>query len=347
VQEPEPEHKRSVKERRTEAVAKARARAEDLLHRAEASRPTSRLIDIAFGSYERDTEVGGGILAGAVAFRVFLFIVPFVFFFVVAFGLLADATGRSVADALDQAGIVGLLGTTIKNVGDQSVWSRVTVLVISGVALFAGARNLFKVLTIVHVLIWRLPRTRVRRQVRAACLLVVVVLGALILVQLVNRLHDRSFPAWVVGTAVFMLVPAGLWLLASLRLFPHPPEAGWRDLLPGAVLVGVGIEALHVFTVVYLSNSFQRKSNTYGAIGGSLSLLLWAYVVGRILAAAPVVNAAAWRRAHVLGLPPPPPVPPSRDGAKDALPPPTATDRQPPPVDSDGLPPPRVAVPPG
>ena len=52
------------------------------------------MIDVAFRSYERDAEVGGGIMAGAVAFRVFLFFVPFVFFFVAAFGLAADAARR-------------------------------------------------------------------------------------------------------------------------------------------------------------------------------------------------------------------------------------------------------------
>ena len=322
VEEPDRERKRSVKEKGTEAIAKARARAEELRIKAEANRPRSRAIDIAFGSYERDTEVGGGILAGAVAFRVFLFIVPFVFFFVVAFGLIADAVGTTAASAAHRAGIAGLLGSTIKNVGDQSIWSRLTILGASGFALVLGARNLMKVLVIIHVLIWRVPRVRVRRQVRAVALLVVSVLGALALAQVTNRLHDNSFPAWVFATSAFMLVPASLWLVASLKLFPHPPELDWRDMVPGALLVGVGIEALHVFTAVYISHSFERKSETYGAIGGSLSLLLWAYVVGRILAASPVVNAVVWRRAHAHDLPPP--VVPN-------LPPPVVADLPPPP----------------
>jgi len=305
VEEPEGDQKRSVKERGTEAVAKARARAEELLSQAEANRPRSRLIDIAFGSYERDAEVGGGILAGAVAFRVFLFIVPFVFFLVVSFGLVADAVGASVTTVTHRAGIAGLLATTIRNVGDQSVWSRLTILGISGVALVLGARNLIKVLTVIHVLIWHVPRVRVRRQARSVGLLILSVLGALVLAQLTSKLQDRSFPAWVFATSLFMLIPAGLWLVASLRLFPHPPELGWRDMVPGALLVGVGIEALHVFTVVYISHSFERKSETYGAIGGSLSLLLWAYVAGRILAASPVLNAVVWRRTHANQLPPP------------------------------------------
>ena len=47
----------------------------------------------------------------------------------------------------------------------------------------------------------------------------------------------------------------------------------------------MGVEALHIFTVVWIVRSFESKSETYGAIGGSLSILLWAYFLGRILSA--------------------------------------------------------------
>ncbi len=90
------ETKRTLATRGTEAVAKAKSKAEDLRARAEASRPHSAVVDIAFGSYEHDTQVAGGILAGAVAFRIFLFIVPFVFFVVVGFGLYAEAANTPV-----------------------------------------------------------------------------------------------------------------------------------------------------------------------------------------------------------------------------------------------------------
>ncbi len=288
------------------------------------------MIDVALRSIEHDAEVGGGIMAGAVAFRIFLFFVPFVFFFVTAFGLIADAFNRQPRELASDTGIAGLLASSITTVSDQSIWSRVTILAVSGFALVLGSRSLIKVLHLVHLLIWRLPRARPRNQVKATGGLILALLLNLIIVQLLNRLEDRSFPGWVVGTALYMVFPAALWLLASVKLFPHPPEAGWRDLLPGALLVGVGVEALSIFTVVWISHSFESKSETYGAIGGSLSILLWAYVLGRIIAAAPVVNAMMWRRGHpavpplfpppiarVLSRPPrPPALPPGRCPAR-------------------------------
>lgn len=308
------EAKRTLATRGSDAVAKAKSKAEDLRARAEASRPHSAVVDIAFGSYEHDTQVAGGILAGAVAFRIFLFIVPFVFFVVVAFGLYAEVINKPVAEATEEAGIVGLLATTITNVGDQSFWSRVTLLVISGFALVSGARGLLKSLNAVHIIVWRLPRTRLQHQPLLVGGLILALLMTIVIAQLTNALQEVSFPGWVLGTAGFILIPAAIWLFASLKVFPHPPEADWRALLPGALLVGAGIELLHVFTVVWIIHSFERKSETYGAIGGSLALLLWAYIVGRIFAASPVLNAVMWRRGSTLPLPPPePPLPPPAD----------------------------------
>jgi uncharacterized BrkB/YihY/UPF0761 family membrane protein len=322
--EPDAEGKRSLRARGTEAINKAKARGEELLTRAEARRPGSAIIDVAFRSYEQDTHVAGAILAGAVAFRVFLFVVPLVFFIVAAAGFVAEALGRSAPDVLESARVTGLLAGTITDIGSQSLWTRLSILGVSAFALLTGTRSLIKVLTIVHQLVWILPRTRPRNQTKLVGGTILAVLLGLVLVQVLSLVEDVSFAAWLVGTVLYMAVPAGLWLFASWKVFPHPEGTTWQDFLPGAILVGIGVEALHVFTVVWISRSFESKSEAFGAIGGSLSILLWSYVMGRIMAAAPVLNAAAWRRTHVEPVPaplppptpaagtPPPPPPPSR-----------------------------------
>ena len=164
-----------------------------------------------------------------------------------------------------------------------------------------------------------------------------------------------SFPAWIVATLAMTLIPAGLWLLASLRFLPHPAGAGWHDLLPGALFVGLGVEALHVFTVVWVSRSFESKSETYGAIGGSLALLLWAYVVGRVLAGSAVLNAVVWRRHHPMDdMLPAAPAQPWPAPTSPAVPPPPGVATWPGsvlappsllPASEPGLPPPHLPPP--
>jgi uncharacterized BrkB/YihY/UPF0761 family membrane protein len=136
---------------------------------------------------------------------------------------------------------------------------------------------------------------------------IVSVTCLLVLVRLILWLRDESFIAGFTAEVLFIVVPAGIWLLVSYRFFVHAPEAGWRDLLPGAILVGIGAQVLHFVTVYWITHLFASKSATYGAIGAALAILFWAYLLGRLLAASAVVNAAAWHQRHPRPLPPPPP----------------------------------------
>ena len=103
---------------------------------------------------------------------------------------------------------------------------------------------------------------------------------------------------------LFIAVPASLWLVLSLRFFAHAPGASWRDLLPGAVLVGIGIQVVHLVTIYWITYLLESKSETYGAIGVALAILFWAYLLGRVFAAAAVLNAAAWQQRHTVTSPP-------------------------------------------
>jgi uncharacterized BrkB/YihY/UPF0761 family membrane protein len=290
-------------------IARVKARAVALREQAEARRSSSAFFDVGFIALEHDGLVGGGILAGAVAFRIFLFVVPFVFVLVAGFGLAADAANESPQQLAKNSGITGILASTIKTVDNQSFGTRLTIFLVGGYALIVTARTLVLVLNAVHVLVWRLPRTRLARQARATFGLLLVVVVGLILLRLESSLRELSPLLFVVDSLVSLFVLTVVWTWASLHVFPHPVGMLATDVLPGALFVAVGFEAMRVFTVTYVSWSFEHKSETYGAIGGSLTLLLWAYVLGRIIAASVVLNAAYWLRRHgTLGqLPPPPP----------------------------------------
>jgi membrane protein len=253
-------------------------------------------VDVTVGAVEHDAAVGGGILAGAVAFRVFLFLVPFAFVLVSGFGFAADAAGRSPRDLAESAGAAGLIASSIDSVSRGSTSTRLTVLLAGGFALVVAARTLIRVLAVVHVMVWGVRPAKLRRSARATTGLIFVVAMGLAMIQALSYVRHRSPAAWTVGTVVFIAVPAAAWLLAALAIFPHAEGAGWRDLLPGAVLVGVGLQALHIFTVVWIARALEHKTEAYGAIGTSLALLLWAYVLGRILTGSAVLNATLWRR---------------------------------------------------
>ena len=59
-------------------VAVAKDKAEDTRLRLEAARPDHASVDVAFNTIEHDAERGGGLIAGALAYRFFFWVLPFV-----------------------------------------------------------------------------------------------------------------------------------------------------------------------------------------------------------------------------------------------------------------------------
>jgi len=284
---------------RAKALAESvKARGLDEYEHLQERRETSRTIDSVFTAAEHDEHVGGGILAAAVAFRLFLFMVPLVYVLVVVFGIGADAAGESSQDLASSAGAVGLLARSFASVAGGSLWERLVALGVGSFALFLTTRSALKVLRVTSGLVWDVPIQKLERPTRATGIFLAVIIAALGLIQLIGVLDGVSLVAGIIATALFILVPAGLWVLFSLRAFPHAEEAGWKAMVPGSLLVGIGIQLLHLFTVLWIARLVDSKSETYGAIGVALALLFWAYLTGRIFMAGMVVNASQWYRSH-------------------------------------------------
>jgi uncharacterized BrkB/YihY/UPF0761 family membrane protein len=268
-----------------------RSRVEDAL---TARREHSTVIGAGFDIAELDTHVGGGILAGAVAFRFFLFMVPFVYILFTAVGLASTAANEDPATLAKTLGITGVLASAILNSQDISALSQFLLVLGASFALIWTANSLVKTLYVVHWLIWGVPRLKpigfrtIGTTIGLAGLLTVLAVAT-------NVVRTDAGP---LGSLLVALVVMGVsfaaWWWVSWRL-PHAPVEA-RQLIPGAVLVALGVEALHLITTYWIGHLVARKSNTYGAIGIALAVLLWVYVLGRIIVASAGVNAALWRR---------------------------------------------------
>jgi uncharacterized BrkB/YihY/UPF0761 family membrane protein len=266
--------------------------------RLEALRPRSRTIDSAFVALARDTESGGGVLAAAVAFRVFLFVIPYIFGVIALFDVAGSVSGKDPRSVARSWGIGGLMAqavhaSTSHLSGSGRLFALVGVLV---VVLLAG-RALLKTLRIVHGLVWRVPVRKPARPTRAALVIVALTTVSLLLSATIERLRTVSTLGELGAIILYTAIPSAIWLLVELAM-PHAANAGWKDLIPGAVLFGVAVLGLHLFTVYWVADLIKRKSATYGAVGSALALLLWAYVFGRIMTASAVLNASLWARVH-------------------------------------------------
>jgi len=261
----------------------------------EARRADSASIDTALQAVERDAQSGGGVLAAAVAFRLFMFLVPYAFVLVTGFGLSSTAAGQVPKDAAQSAGIGGLLASAVGSTSTMSLANRLLALVLGGIALAFTARSLVTVLRIVNRLIWGVTPSG-HASPWAPLILIgytTVLFGFL---DLAAWLGSQSLAMRFIAILLTTVTAGTAWLLASLWL-PRE-ECQWWELLPGALIVGVGAGVLHLLTITYVAHVVSRKSSLYGAIGIAVALLLWTYFAGRLLTASIAANASLWRRRH-------------------------------------------------
>src|SRR5262245_33729001 len=138
--------------RRRAWVAAAQARAQRAAERAELERGRHGSVDALFEMIDRDSDVAGGIIAGALAYRLFVWLLPLVLVVVVGLGIAADTTSESPEQAADKVGLAGLVSQSIAGAADSS--ARWYALLVGIPVLLFTTRSVLRALIGAHRLVW-------------------------------------------------------------------------------------------------------------------------------------------------------------------------------------------------
>lgn len=272
-------------------LARSRAAAERVTDRYQqlAARRSVFGLPLTFLSRYRDRN--GILLASAVAFRLFLWLMPLSLLFA---GVLAGVAGSHEGAArtmTNAAGISGAAGQEVVSAlqdGHRSWWIAV---VIGGAGALWGAKSLLRSLWLVHAHAWLIsaPRPRLGQVVVTAFVFAGAWAGLVVTGAAAPRI-DRAMPGGLILAMVVEVAAAtGIWLAVSMRL-PHRRTA-WYDLLPGATLVGLSFTVLHAASRVYIPRKLKQSSELYGALGVAAVILAWLLLIGQVIVAAALVNA--------------------------------------------------------
>ncbi len=290
----EPETHLSRRQRAKEQVVAMQVRAKRLAERAQAERQSHASVDAVFEMADHDSEVGGGIMAGALAYRLFIWLLPLALVAVAGLGIAASASSNTPEHEADALGLAGLVSSSIASAANSP--NRWYALLIGIPILIYTTRSLLRTLIVVHRLVWSDVRAAVPKPKLAATMhLLAALLGLLIASALASAARSLS---GVGGLLVTLLIPApyaALWLLISMRL-PHR-DAVRRALVPGALLFGFGLEALHIVAAYVIAPYAASKQGTYGSLGIAAALLLGLFLISRLVVASAVLNATLWQRA--------------------------------------------------
>ncbi len=280
-------------ERWRERTKQAKSRG---LTRLEAERAKRVSVRLAFDLYERDRAFAGGLLAGGIAFRLFLWFLPFALLMIVLIGSLADGLDRPASELAQDSGLsVALAGLVDQAVG-ESARGRVYLGFLGAVLLIWSGIAVARSLRLVSRLAWGLASVRPMKAVKASLAVAGIMLGVLGVQWVNNRLQGGPLAADAVAfiVAILALVALMTWLLSAL---PRPPDVPWTAMIPGAILMTAGLVILRLLTIVYFAGRLESADDLYGGLGLAAVFLAWLYIIGRTLVASISLNPTLWR-AH-------------------------------------------------
>jgi membrane protein len=269
-----------------QAAAWSKAMARRASERASHARQSHATVDAGFRSGERQRRVAAMVLAGGIAYRVFFWMLAISVLFSGVLGffdpeevrttLVDHGAGAWIADAVAQ----------LTNSADGDEW---WLLPIGCWLVLWTGYTCSKAFVLAHATIWRLEAPRLDKPLRAALLFNVVALGFILAIAAARWVREQDDVAGLFTTMVVVGVFFLIWLFVSRRL-PNNARM-WFELAPGALLVAVGLQAVHLFTVYFLGPKLNGATELYGLVGVVTTLLFWLYLGGRLIIAGAALNA--------------------------------------------------------
>jgi hypothetical protein len=240
------DYARSVEDKRASRRAKVAARKAEAAARLAELRGRAEEIpagSAALQALRSEHDAGGGLIAGGVAFRFFLWLVPF--------GLVVASIG-SLWGEYDEAGLESAarefgLGAAAAEAAAESLQTgernAVIVLVIGFVSLAWFTLGVLRAANISYALAWRLEVPKIHRPLGAIALPNGMLVLAFAASVATAWLREQIVTTAVLGALIATVATTSIALYA-MWLLPHRASHPF-ELLPGAVIVGVGHQYGH------------------------------------------------------------------------------------------------------
>jgi uncharacterized BrkB/YihY/UPF0761 family membrane protein len=284
----------SLRERADAAKRRADGARRSIEARAESLRARHASVRLAYAAFESDRRQAGALLAGGIAYRLFLWLLPTALSVVGLVGLVADLSSRSPEQVAHDAGFGAALVVTVAQAANRSGSGSLYLLLLGAVLTLWAGRSVVKALRLTSAVAWRLQPTPLERSILASVTYTAIAIGLMLLPSVLPLLHRGPFGLDVIVELATLtgLVALSVWMQSIL---PHPEGAPWKAFVPGAIMLGVGVDLLRIVTRVYFAGRLGRVDDLYGALGLAAVFMAWLYLAGRLIVASFAVSATRWR----------------------------------------------------
>ena len=230
--------------------------------------------------------IASSVLAGGFAYRLFLWLLPFG---LLVGGALGLSNAESTEDAVEGGGIPGAIsnavGDAARSAESESWWLLAVGVPLLLWAGFTGA----KAIVLIHSLIWdeSPPKPRPLQSSLAFTGMAIAFMAAVAVTWSLRG----GWPG-LLAPLVTVVPLAALWVLVALHL-PHR-DATWRELVPGALLVAVGFQAMHQTVTYFLVPKLEKSTSLYGSLGATTTFLFFMYLTSILVVLSAVLNSSLY-----------------------------------------------------
>ncbi|HUK96613.1 MAG TPA: YhjD/YihY/BrkB family envelope integrity protein [Gaiellaceae bacterium] len=282
-------------------LADARTKGEELravgLRAAETARERVPGGPAIFESLERERAAGSNLLAGGLAYRLFLWLVPLGLVLAALGSFWAGSDRRGVVHTAREFGISGAAARSARAAFTEGAHSKWYLLALGIVFLEWFGIGAVRALRITHQIAWADRGGKLHNPLGASLLFTTAVVAVSLIgfgSQWVRHNSSGLFGVLVLVGMFAVYAGVAVW---AMSLLPHG-KAPALALLPGAVLAGIGMILVQAFVSVYLAPKLERQPQLYGALGAATVILLWLYIIARLVVSAAFLNATLWDRRN-------------------------------------------------
>jgi membrane protein len=239
----------------------------------------------------RFSDIHGTGLASALTLTLFLSLFPLLLVAAAVAGFL-QAKGTDVAGrVIGELGLTGTAAETVQESVGKAAQSRratsiigVVGLLWSGLGLGAGVQQALNS-------VWKVEGRGIKDKAIGLAWIggaAILFVGSTAVTAAVGWLPDGLAPIALVGS---FAASFGLWVW-TLKWLPNL-RLGFRDVLPGAIVGAIGLEALKLIGAVWVPRAVASSSQMYGTLGVVFAILAWLLVFGRLVVYSGVVCVVA------------------------------------------------------
>ncbi len=263
-------------------------------------RDAASFSGVAVSWYRRYRDVDGAFYALAVTAFLFVTVLPAA----LVLDAYASASPNAAAEAtIRRLGLSGASEDLVRSVlvGAGGHKLQATLIAVFSVVVFG--LGIGRALQLVYGRAWGLePRGHVVWDQARYLAWFFAFLGLIVLFVLQVTFLPAAWIQWLLAPVWAVVIIA--FFVWTARFLLHHRVSG-RDVLPGAILVTLGLLALRLLSSVVLKNWLDWYSTYYGGLGVIMAIFFWIGIAASLIVAAATLSPAYAERTRALRAGPP------------------------------------------